>query len=246
MSQTFREKYLGGASYKLIFSIISVLIALLMVSAFVVGIVAFFKENSEVSPIVAALKAFFNTIYLPSILILILAIIGILLFATITMIKETSGGSAKVTILLIAIFIFAILGTIKPLMDYRPVPTTGYIIVFFAILSLLFVFSIVMTYSGNAISTKEKRTRLLIVLPFAFLASFYIVSLIFAMIHHFKYVVEELELEDIFTGIFMPIFAIACLFIPIVIPIMLAEGDPEVKKTETVVEQAQQNEDSKQ
>ena len=44
----------------------------------------------------------------------------------------------------------------------------------------------------------------------------------------------------------MPIFAIACLFIPIVIPIMLAEGDPEVKKTETVVEQAQQNEDSKQ
>ena len=71
------------------------------------------------------------------------------------MIKETSGGSAKVTILLIAIFIFAILGTIKPLMDYRPVPTTGYIIVFFAILSLLFVFSIVMTYSGNAISTKE-------------------------------------------------------------------------------------------
>ena len=46
MSQTFREKYLGGASYKLIFSIISVLIALLMVSAFVVGIVAFFKENS--------------------------------------------------------------------------------------------------------------------------------------------------------------------------------------------------------
>ena len=158
--------------------------------------------------------------------------------------KETSGGSAKVTILLIALCIFAVIGTVKPLMGYRPELTTAYLIVFFAALLLLLAISIAGTYSNKAISPQEKRTRLLIVLPFAFLASYYIVSLIFAMIHHIKHGVVEDEIEKVFTGIFMPIFTIACLFIPIVVQIMLAEADPKDAKPEAVARQTQQYEGS--
>ncbi|MDI9499064.1 MAG: hypothetical protein QM270_11360 [Bacillota bacterium] len=89
MSQNIREKYRKGASYKLVFSIISGLIALLMVIGLAVGIVALFNENSGASPLVTVLNAFFNVIYLPSILILIQVIVGALLFVTIKMIKET-------------------------------------------------------------------------------------------------------------------------------------------------------------
>jgi len=242
MSQTFNEKYLRGASYKLVFSIISCLIALLIVIGLVVGTAAFFKESSGASPLVAALKAFFNAIYLPSILFLILIIIGALLYGTITMIKETAGDSAKITILLIAIFIFGVAGTVKPLMDYRPDPTIGYLVTFFIVFLLQLVFIIWATYTIKVISKQEKRTRLLIGLPFVFLATFFIVSLIFAMIHHIKFGVVEVGFEKICTGIIMPVFAIACLLIPVGVEVLLAEGDPEIKKPETAAEQAQQDE----
>jgi lysylphosphatidylglycerol synthetase-like protein (DUF2156 family) len=242
MSQTFREKYLRGASYKLIFSIVGGLIALFLVIGLVVGFVALFRESEGSSPLIAALKAFLNAIYLPSILILILIIIGTLLYATITMIKETSGGSAKITILLIAVFIFGVSGTVKPLMNYRPEPTTGYLVTFFIVFLLQLVFNTWAMYTVKVISQQEKQIRLLIVLPFVVLTSFFIVSLIFAMIQHIKYGVVEVGFEKICTGIIMPIFAIACLLIPIGVQVMLSDGDPENKKPEAASEPAKQDE----
>jgi len=244
MTQTFREKYLGGASYKLVFSILSGLIALLMLTGLIVGVVALFKESSGTSPLIVALKAFLNAIYLPSIVILILIIVGALLYATIMMISETSGGSAKITILLIAVFVFGVSGTVKPLINYRPEPTTGYLITSFIVFLLLLALNVFLNYSNVAVPKAERHLRLVILFPFVILTNFFIVSLIFAMIQYIKYGVVEEGFEKLCTGIIMPIFALACLLIPLGVGILLAEDDPDIKKPEAATEPVKEDENS--
>lgn len=246
MTQTFREKYLGGASYKLVLSILSGLIALLMMIGLVVGVVALFKDKSGSPPLTFALKAFLNAIYLPSIVILILLIVGALLFATIKMITETAGDSAKITILLIAIFIFGVSGTVKPLIDYRPEPTTGYLITSFIVFLLVLALITYFNYASKAVPQSERHIRFVILFPFVILTSFFMVSLIFAMIQHIKFGVVEVGFEKLCTGIIMPIFALVCLLIPLGVGALLAEDDPDIKKPEASTEPATEDENSEQ
>ena len=226
MSQSFQDKYLGGKSYKFVLSIVSGLIAFLLVIGLIAGFVAFFGDVTVGSRLLVAIKASLNAIYLPSIILLSLMIWGALLYAIIMMISETSGGSAKVTILLLAVLVFGITGTITPLMNYRPEPTTAYLIVSLIVFLLLIVLTHLMISVSKLISQKERRARTLIVLPYLFLTDFFIVSLIFAMIHHIKYGVVEEGFQKLCTGILMPVFAIACLLIPVFVLMLLAEDDP--------------------
>ena len=195
----------------------SCVLYLSLLAAVIAAAVALFGDTATGESLTFTVsRAFLNALYIPTVLILMMLMLAVLAFVGIKLLG-TTGGSAKLVILCIAIFVFSVGGSIGPLLAYRPDPTTAYLIVFAALVAISLAFHAAMVFSDSTVSALEKVKRCVLLFPFVIVSVFSAMSLVLAMLRYVNPSTQAEGILKVCSGILMPLWAIASLFIPLVI-----------------------------
>jgi hypothetical protein len=162
--------------------------------------------------------------------ILAIFMIVILIFAGIMLFKGINTDSAKMQILIFAIFVFAIGGSVGPLLDYRPAPTVAYLIVFTVLVAISLAIHFFLLFSDSTFSLTKRAMSGLLVFPYVPISIFSAMSLVQAMLLYVSPSTEAEGIVKVCSGIVSPLWAIVCLFIPTVVLTLLKDQKPPEEK----------------
>jgi len=215
MTDTASSKTSGSLTAKM-FLIISgsCLIYLSLLAASIAAVAALFsKGGTGESLVITASRAFLNVLYVPTVMIVGVLMIAILFVGMIKSLGAIDSKSIKMPILIFCIFVLAAVGSVGPLADYRPSPTTAYLLIFALLVAVSMAIHIYLLFSKKVPLTAKVQESLLVI-PYVILSVFSAMSLVQAMLLYIASGQVEVEVQKLCAGILSPLWAIACLFIP--------------------------------
>ena len=212
----------------------SCLIYLSILAAGIAAVIAWFMNGGTgESFIIAFARTFFNFLYIPTLISLMIMVVAILAFAAIKLFQTGSTDSAKSQILVFAIFVFSVAGSVGPLLDYRPDPTITYLIVFAVLVAISLAIHFFLLFSVSTLSLTKRAMYGLLVFPYVPISIFCAMSFVQAMLLYVSPSSQAEGIVKVCSGIVSPLWAIACLFIPTVILTLLTyQKPPELKPAE--------------
>ncbi len=209
----------------------SILITLILLIAGLIGVIDASGGRGTGDPWLARFtQTFLGIFYIPIFIVLGLAIAALVVAGSVMMFRSTSGTgtSIKFLILLGFVCLLVLIGSVGPLVGYLPHPNTVYLVALGVLLAASLVFHLLgMLAVDNQVSLAVKVGDCLLVIPYVFASVFSTVTLFDAMLNYVAHAEVEIWIEKLCAGILSPLWAVACLFIPTGVLMVLGEGKPD-------------------